>query len=437
MVTYLRGARSTADWVTNLRPENWRQMIALEYPRGDVSLTALTTMMRTESVDDYKFHWWNEDLPQESGDVTNVYINSDLDNTKAYVYATHQATFGISGAVVYANVAATVADMFVPDDQVVLRDKDHAEVDVNGRVVAVMKNGANSYIAVRLLEADDNGSATYNLATVDYIVNLGAIGSELGRSPQIRNYDPTEYYNVAGIVRTPLEISGTALETKLRAGKAYADELRRATLLHGLALERRFLFSQYSDGNGTNGKPAPTTQGLLPAIRANASSNVSNYISDSNYAGKAWTTGGADWFKTMLEQLFRYGEDTKMALCGSSVLLGIDRLASTFGQINLKPRETVFGLRIHEWETPFGTLMLKNHPLLTKDETTRDMMVIFEPDKLKYVYVKNRDTKLYQNIQDKETDGRKDEFRTQAGLEFHGLNGFGILSGFNSDNTAS
>jgi hypothetical protein len=329
--------------------------------------------------------------------------------------------------------------MFVVDDQVVLRDEDQFTVDVNGVVVSTLLAGANSYVAVKLLEADDNhdSSSSYNLATVDRITNLGAIGSESGASPQSVTYDPTAFENYAGTIRTPYEVSGVAMETRLRAGKSLDDEQRRATLRHGLAIERRLLFSVKSDHTGANGKPAPTTQGLIPAIRANASSNVSNYTTASAFNGQDWTVGGADWMKTYFEQIFRYGDDTKMAFCGSGCLLGIDKLAETFGSVNLRPRQTVFGLAVHEWVTPFGTIMIRNHPLLTKDPTTRNMMVLFEPDKLKYRYVRNRDTKLREDIGSKEIDGRKDEYLTQCGLEYHGMNGFGILDGFNQDNPAT
>jgi hypothetical protein len=60
------------------------------------------------------------------------------------------------------------------------------------------------------------------------------------------------------------------------------------------------------------------------------------------------------------------------------------------------------------------------------------MMLIFEPSKLKYRYVD--DTSFKKDRQDPGTDGSKDEYLTECGLEYHHPSAFGILNGMNQDN---
>ena len=46
------GMRGTGDWVTNQRPENWRQQFFKLYPNGDAPLTAILSMLDEEPTDD-------------------------------------------------------------------------------------------------------------------------------------------------------------------------------------------------------------------------------------------------------------------------------------------------------------------------------------------------------------------------------------------------
>ena len=49
------GMRGTGDWVTDQRPKSWREGILHEYPNGMAPLTAITSKMKNEKVDDPEF----------------------------------------------------------------------------------------------------------------------------------------------------------------------------------------------------------------------------------------------------------------------------------------------------------------------------------------------------------------------------------------------
>jgi hypothetical protein len=143
----------------------------------------------------------------------------------------------------------------------------------------------------------------------------------------------------------------------------------------------------------------------------------------------------------MLEQIFRYGSDQKMAFVGSGCLLGIDQLAMSSGQVNLVPGAKTYGMDIREWITPFGTIYMKTHPLFSFDATTRNMMVILEPKELEYRYID--DTTFYGESSQKthpegygqrRVDGTNEEYLTECGLEFGLPQKCAVLNGFNQGN---
>ena len=92
------GMRGTGDWVTDQRPKNWRQMMLLLFPEGDMPLNAILSKMPEESVNDPEFNWWTKNLADQGGAVTGVFTNTNL--TTAY------ASGGVVGQNVFVRTAA-------------------------------------------------------------------------------------------------------------------------------------------------------------------------------------------------------------------------------------------------------------------------------------------------------------------------------------------
>ena len=253
------GMRGTGDWATDQRPKNWRDSILYLYPNGMAPLTALLAKLKSEKVDDPEYYWWTKQLVSQSASITAGEIYTDI----ALSVAVGDAS--VAGATVYVKMTEANADQFRVGHQVLLRDASDYEVDVNGKVMAVVKNGASSYLAVKLLEADDN-STTHGLSDVDTVLIVGNINSEGAAMPEAISYDPLKWYNLTQIFRTSLEITRTARLTRLRTGDAYRELKREALELHSIEMEKAFLWGVRTEGTGSNGKPERTTMGLIPAI---------------------------------------------------------------------------------------------------------------------------------------------------------------------------
>jgi len=395
---------------------NWRENILYLWPNGMAPLTAILSMMGSRKVDDPQFHWWTQQMGSVSGAVTGVFTLPDL--SVAY------ATGGVLGQTLYLTISADNANRIRIGHQILLRDASDYRVDVIGKITNVNIAGLTGIVSVQLLEADDNSPA-HDLSDCDTFLIVGNINPEGGEMPDAVALNPVKHYNYTQIFRTPLSITRTARKTRVRTGDDYQKMKRECLEIHSLEMELAFLWGIATERIGDNGKPERTTAGVINFIRTNAAANCDDYTLNPAYAATTWAAGGEIWFKAMLEQIFRYGAEEKLALVGSGALLGIDALAMTGGQINLSPGQKSYGMNIRRWETPFGAINMKTHPLFSFDATTRNMMVILEPKELEYNYID--DTGFYGESSSKthpegygsrRIDGTEEEYLTECGLEF-------------------
>ena len=430
------GMRGTGNWATNQRPESWREMILYLYPNGAAPLTAMMSKMKSETVTDPVFHWWTKSLPSQAGAVTGVYTDSDL--SVAYVSG------GVVGSIVYIKMAEALVGEIRVGHQVLLQDASNVAMGVNALVTERAANGASSYAKCQLLEADDN--STTDLSDCDRIIVIGNANSEGAAMPDAISYDPTEWYNYTQIFRTPLEITGTALETKLRTNPQAYQELKREILeLHSIEMEKAFLYGVSSSGTGTNGKPLRTTLGLIPAIKGGytgsggTAGTTSNYPTATAWSGQTWLQGGEDWLDTQLQTVFRYGKRDKLAFCGDGALMALNKIVKNGGDYTFTPATKSYGISVVEWVTPLGKINLMTHPLMSQETTMTNNMVIFEPENVKYRPLTNRDTHFISDPSMKtgswaRRDAIKEEFLTEAGLEYHHPIGWAYLTGLGSNN---
>ncbi len=412
------GMRGSGDFVTNQRPTNWREQIMYLYPNGMAPLTAILSMASTSSVDDAEFNWWTQTQTTVEGAVAGIFTVADL--SAAYTIG------GVAGDTLFVSVTTVLANRIVKGKQILLRDASDYRVDVVGKVTEVTRGSVNSVLSVRLLEADDNSPA-HDLSDCDNFKIIGNINPEGGEMPDSIALNPVQVWNYTQIFRTSLSMTRTALKTKLRTNEQYQKAKSEALEQHSWEMELGWIWGIRTQNIGDNGKPERTTMGVIPFIRQFAPNNVDDYTLNATYAGQTWAAGGETWLKIMLELIFRYGAESKLCLCGSGFLLGIDTLAMQSGQINIAPAQKMYGMQIREWLTPFGSIYMKTHPLFSFDVTTRHMGLIIEPKELGYRYID--DTMFFGEGNSQKThpsgygqkriDGLNEEYLTEAGYEFH------------------
>ncbi len=378
---------------------------------------------------------WTQEQTAVGGLVSGVYTLPDL--SAPYISG------GVTGDVIYVLVTTVLANRIREGHQILLRYTLDPDLDVVGKVTGVTRGTTNSVLAVKLLEDDDNSGLTpaTTLVSCDNFKIIGNINPEGGEMPDAIALNPTKVYNYTQIFRTPLSITRTARKTKLRTGDQYQKAKSEALEMHSWEMELAFLWGIRTENIGDNGKPERTTMGVINFIRQFAPTNCDAYNLNPTYQGQDWVVGGETWLKAMLEQIFRYGAEEKLCLCGSGFLLGIDALASYNGYINLNAGQKTYGMQIRSWLTPFGTIQLKTHPLFSYDATTRNMGVILEPKEMTYRYID--DTAFYgetsakshpEGYGNRRLDGTNEEYLTECGLEFGLPQKCAVLNGVGLDN---
>ncbi len=427
------GMRGTGDWAVDQRPKNWREAILYRYPNGSAPLTAILSKLVSDRTSDPEFYWWTKSLATQSATITGVYTDAAL--TTAYVSG------GVSGDTLYFTMSEDDISQWRLGHVGLFRDVSDLTVDVVGKVSARVANGASSYIAVILLEADDNSSAN-DLSSCDTALVIGNANAEGADIPDSISYDPTKWYNFTQIFRSPLELTRTAMQTKLRTGDQYKEAKRECLEMHSIEMERAILWGVPSEMTGSNGKPERTTLGIIPAIKGGytgeggTAGTVGDYATDAEVAsGSTWLQGGEEWLDRMIEKIFRYGSAEKLAFAGSGTILAINKLIKSGGTFEYTPTTESYGIKVVKWVTAFGIINIMRHPLFTMEPTTRNSMVIFEPSDIKYRYVQDTMYKSDDRLKKASFtsyDGIKEEYLTEMGLEYHHPDGWGYLYGFNS-----
>lgn len=441
MAIAIPGLIGSGDWSEDERPTSWRQGVLRMNPNGDFPLVGLLSKFRSEVTPDPVFNWWTKNLETQEAECV-LYLNPGLTS----LYSTATSANNTTGAalvntVLYAKVAAADVVHFIPGHQVLLRNVAIPACTAIGKVTAAVSNGASSYVAVVLLENDDNGyaynpstpanyaflglhytgTATRNIATTSIQV-AGSINPEGGEMPNSVTYRPTKYTNNTQIFRTAVSITRTARKTTLRTYDPYVEAKREQLELHMIDLERAFMWGVATEKTGANGKPERTTQGFIPFIRAAAPDNIVDFCYDGLASGGTWANLGYDWLNEKLELLFRYGSSDKFILCGNEALLGLNKLAKSNSNIYIEPGLKLYGMDVRRWMTPFGTLTLKTHPLYNTNTVMRKAMVIMELQNLRTRFI--TDTTFHPDTSENaggpgHIDGTMEEWLTEMGLEFH------------------
>jgi hypothetical protein len=424
------GMRGTGDWAADERPKSWREKILELFPNGDMPLTAVMSRMSSRKVDDPEFNWWEKELPAQSGAVTNVYTDSSMD--------TAYTTGGTAGQTLYVKVAAATIAHFRVGHQVLLRNSANYADDANAKVTGIEANGANSKVTVKLLQADPT---TTGIADCDRILIIGSINAEGAAMPDAVAYDPTKRTNYTQIFRTPLSITRTAQQTRLRTGNSYKRAKKEALKLHGIEMEKAFIWGYPLESTGDNGKPERTTGGIIYRVN-NFSGIAADFTTetDAAYSGKTWLQAGEEWLDEHFEEIFRYGSDERLALCGATAIRAINKLVKHYGNYQFTARTVDYGIKVMEWVTPFGVVYMKRHPLFSFETTNLKSMLLLDPAMLEYRYL--QDTEFYSDAKKQNTgrgryDSTDEEYLTEAGLELHHAKTFGYLNGLGDDNSGA
>ena len=373
------GLRGSGAFSSDERPQNWREKILQLFPNGEAPLTALVSMLRSQPTTDYSFNWWEKRLPtqrlqvngaQTAGD-TAIEVDSGAKDTVAGTLLLNETT----GEIIHVTTDPT-ADTALP---VVTR----------------------SWGSVAATAMADN----------EFLTVIGNIHEQGAAVPTPKSYAPTKRTNLTQIFRMPLSLTRTAKKTYLRWDNTgpYREAKREALSLYSIEMEKAFLWGEQNDSTGSAGHVLSSTDGVKAILTSNKPSGTAtaNFGIDGLLDEDTWDE--------ICEDIFRYGKNEKLVLAGSTFLRAITTLGKRNGTLNMVPQDKIYGMKLIEYTSAFGTLYLKNHPLLSQHPVWRKDAFVIDTSNLVYRYID--ETRFLKNRQNPGDDLSKDEYLGECGLE--------------------
>jgi hypothetical protein len=214
-------------------------------------------------------------------------------------------------------------------------------------------------------------------------------------------------------------VTETARASKVRYGDAWKEASREALEIHGMEMEKAFLFGDAKVTTGAGSQPVRTTRGLMNWIDTNTADFTTDGVSED-----AWDD--------FVGASFKYGSNEKLCLCGNRAMTILNRVAKRNNAIQITPETKTYGLSVQTWIVTNGTLQLVSHPLLSESTLLSRSGFIIDTRNLVYRPLRTRDTKYLPNRQNAGDDTRKDEYLTECGIELRFEQAFGFFEGANA-----
>lgn len=283
-------------------------------------------------------------------------------------------------------------EMFLPGDLVLCPEAGGeimkvVSVDVGGGLINVTRG----YIGIAGVLAPNNE-----------LIIIADINEDGSGARDINNRMVDTPWNYLQIIKTTFGMTGRQMETETYGPKEWGRIARKKSVEHKEKIERAFIFGErHLDQTGTH--DATSTRGVLNWITTN--------IDDQG--GVALTEANFDAF--CRDYAFAHGSDKKLLLASKPLISKISGWAK--GLIRMKPKDETYGINVVEYLTPFGTLDIVEHKFLTGN-TYGYYGIVLDMETIRYRYFRNRDTKLFTNIQNPDLDLRKDMYMSDVGLEF-------------------
>lgn len=429
---------------------NNRRRIFHDYPVGQFPLTGLLSLMEDEESDSFEFGWWEKRFRTPSTTVAASGGSLTLPFGNAAGGANLAATVALAAGTTYTVAVADSSD-FLVRNQIWIQDVplgNTTYTQVKGVVTAV----ATGVITFFCVETTGTILNTTNLTTGGTKGPVGAVAIVAGTVSQEgssalsgRAIPPTYASNYTQIFRDTVgPFTRSALKQPATFDKTglYRETAEDALRAHMTQMEHAFLFGVKRTDNVVDpvtGETTPRrmTGGVVywleqwekadsamrggsgaPAVTTDAD-DLKRIIT----AGSAGTAGTMTWeqWNTYLERAFRCTNDKsfeKIFMCGSGFLQVVNAALEKRATLNKDfGVQKVYGMNVTTWETTFGTVHFKTHPLFSQNVYLRNSGLLLDIQNLKYRALNDSDTTLLTNRQPRDYDGRKDEWITEAGLE--------------------
>lgn len=399
----IAGLRGTGDWGTDERPKNFREKILFLDPNSDAPIFALSGKAGKYSVDDPEFAWWCETM-----NIVRLTVNGTLGTTDTVVVVNSADPTATTMAAVYGT-----ATHLKPGD--ILLVEPTTLSSFNPELLRVTEVMSDTTFTV---SRGVGGTTAAAITTGGGLLLMNSAYGEGGNAPRAVSRNPIKFSNYTQIFKDAYELTKTADATKARTGDPWSNDKKRKMFDHSRAIEHTLLYqvNKQETTDPVTGKPLRYTAGLRGFVPA---ANV-------KYFSTAVTT---DDFLTYLEPAFSFSApgtgDTRIAFMGNLGLAELGKVIRNDDSVMMQLGEkiTMWGINFREIIVPWGRVLVKGHPLMSRSTLFRKSMYVIDFSALKWAPLTGRDTKPYDDVQAKDEDLRRGYVQTEGGwfVDYGGL----------------
>ena len=402
-MTQIAGQRDTMNIETSRKKIDAEPKIALFDPQATPLVSSLFTIGREYVKDD-----------SGAVKVSGVPLMKKATTNPRFDWWEDQ----LSGFKTLINLAAGYAagdTSIVVDDGTIFSARDIVFVPRTGELMEV--NGAPAGNTVTFRRGVGASGAGVALLDNDELILIGSAYPEGAASNSGNSTKEVNNFNYTQIQRTPIEETRTFSKTEMWTENDWAYQIKKQGIEHLKKLERMLWFGKREEStntvNNTGGKPKRLSGGIMNFITTNRTV-FSGTMTESD-------------FHTFLEGALKNGSNMKYVFCSPRVLTVISNFAH--GRLQTKVGEQIFGLTIHEYQSPHGMVKLVRQPLFDESAAYQGAMVAIDLKNLKYRFLQDSDVQLLDNRQANDVDGRKSEYLSESGLQFQLENEAAVATG--------
>lgn len=291
---------------------------------------------------------------------------------------------------------------------------DLVKVATTGEVVLVTSISSDTLTVTRSF-GDSSGTAA---GTIGDNVDVQIIGNAIAEGASVgtpKSHIETYPYNFTQIFRTEFGATGSEEMSENYTGRDRVRQAKEAAIEHATDIERAFIWGERNEDTSAVRR---ATGGLL------------YYLTSNNVTSVATLTEPE--MEDFAQDVFHHtgGGRTRLLLASPLVVSSIDQLAA--GRIQVSPKEDTFGVAIKRWATAHGEFLIATHPLFVdglNGDGWAGLAIAVDPKRIKYRYLRGRDTKLLKDRQAPGDDKYTDEYLTEAGLQVENPAYHGTLEG--------
>lgn len=389
------GLRGTGNFSTDERPKNFREMILWMNPNGTAPLFALTAKAKKKVVDDAEYTWWDE-----PNTIFRLQANGAAASTDTTIVVD-----SVDPAASTLSAAYGTASHLKAGDLLMVEPSADAAAFTPEIIEVVSVSSDTTFTAKRGVA----GTTAATIANDAYLLLIGSAYAEGTAAPRAVSRNPVKYNNYLQIFKDAYELTGTTEETKLRTGSAWSNDKKRKMFDHALKIEMSMLFGQKNESTGDNGKPIRYMGGLRQQIPTET----------TTVFGSPTTV---DTFLDAVYKVFNWDSpagDERIAFAGNVALNELNKIikADSSSRVTWGGTITQYGMNFREFVMPQGRLLIRTHPLLNRHPTLYGKsMWIVDFSSVNYVTMKNRDTKVKDDVQNKDEDVRRGFIQTDCSL---------------------